>query len=511
LSETPIVGTIKLMSANHAIELKPQQFTIGGSRVDGSVALSYPSEGPAIVTGQLEVDAATVQGLLGLVLDRKQLAEAPGAEPLTAGKTIWPEHGFDFSALDGIEGKLNVGFGALAVTQGMVVPNARAEIELGPGKIAVTKLEGKVLSGDLASKLTLEGAPGGASLTGDLRITGMNLNRPAASAAPPAKPALASLSLEFSGRASTPGALVTVAAGKGELKLGDVTMHAPTPLAVVATSDAVLSGQAGGSGEQLVTALRAQIDASAVAVGPRTIPIEIADGAAKLALVTIESDAGATKVETTVDLASLVVDSAWLAEPKAPDVVQPDRPRGGALPSVGVVYTGPLANAWDLESRITAEPLERELAIRKMELDADQLERLRNADMERARRDEERRRALESDQGSVAPEPPAPAPVPAAPQPSATSAPPLDPAAPSPTAAVPAIPPSSASAPGVVVPPAPGQEAQYAAPPLDPAAVPPGGTVAPATTPTGAYRPRSPRERQLQVRDQVLRNLNNAN
>ncbi len=369
------------------------------------------------------------------------------------------------------------------------------------------------------SKLALERAPGGASLTGDLRINDMNLNRPTASAAPtapPSKDALASLSLDFSGRASTPGALVSVAAGKGELKLGDVTMHAPTPLAVVATSEAVLSGQAGGSGEQLVTALRAQIDASAVPVGPRTIPIEIADGAAKLALVTIESDAGATKVETTIDLASLVVDSAWLAEPKAPDVVQADRARGGALPSVGVVYTGPLANAWALKSRITAEPLERELAIRKMELDADQLERLRNADMERARRDEERRRALESDQGSVVPAPQAPAPaavVPVAPQPqpSATNAPPLDPAAPPATGAVPAIPPSSASAPGVVVPPAPGQEAQYVTPPVDPAAAPPAGSVAPGAPPTGAYRQRSPREQQLQVRDQVLRNLNNAN
>ncbi len=287
---------------------------------------------------------------------------------------------------------------------------------------------------------------------------------------------LASLSLEFSGRASTPGALVTVASGKGELKLGDVTMHAPTPLAVVATSDAVLSGDAGGSGEQLTAALRTQIDASAVAVGPRTIPIEIADGAAKLALVTLESEAGTTKVETTVDLASLVVDSAWLAEPKAPDVPQAERPRGGALPSVGVVYTGPLGNAWALESRITAEPLERELAIRKMELDADQLERLHKADAERARRDDERRRALESDQGSVAPAPassgaravPPPrcraAPVPIVPQSSASSAVPFDPAGAPAAAAAPAIPPSSASAPGVIVPPAPGEAAQSAVP-----------------------------------------------
>jgi hypothetical protein len=100
-------------------------------------------------------------------------------------------------------------------------------------------------------------------------------------------------------------------------------------------------------------------------------------------------------------------------------------------------------------------------------------------------------------------------PVAPQPQPSATNAPPLDPAGPA-TAAVPAIPPSSASAPGVIVPPAPGQEAQYATPPVDPAATLP-AVGAPAATSTGTYRQRLPRERQLQVRDQVLRNLNNSN
>jgi hypothetical protein len=289
---------------------------------------------------------------------------------------------------------------------------------------------------------------------------------------------------------------------------------------VVSTSEAVISGVARGTGDQLVKALRAQIDASEVAVGPRTIPIEIADGAAKLALVTLDSQAGVTKVETTVDLASLVVDSAWIVEPRAPDVPQADKPRGGALPSVGVVYTGPLANAWALDSRITAEPLERELAIRRMELDADQLERLRNADSERARRDEERRRALESDDGA-APPPGTPVPVAPAPQaapisgaqPSADAAP-IDPAAPSSTSAAPAIPPSSASAPGLVVPPAPGQEGQtFGAAPVDPATgLPPeAGSIAPQATGTGVYRPRRPAERQLQVRDQVMRNLTPSN
>jgi hypothetical protein len=78
LRETPITGTLKISSADRAYELKAQELTIGGSKINGSVALSYPTEGPAIVTGDISVDAATIPGLLALVLDQKQIAEARG-------------------------------------------------------------------------------------------------------------------------------------------------------------------------------------------------------------------------------------------------------------------------------------------------------------------------------------------------------------------------------------------------------------------------------------------------
>jgi len=515
LRGTPVVGTFKVTSANHAIELRPQQLTIGGSVVSGSIALAYPDEGPAIVTAQLDVDSATIPGLLGLALDRKtQSAEVPAAEPLTAGKSIWPEHAFDFTALDGVEGKLGVGFGTLWLDAGKAVHNARLEVALAPGKISIAKLEGKVLGGDMVATLALDRAPGGASLVGDVRVTDMHI-KPAATGAAPVKDAndaAASLQLEFSGRASTPGALVAVATGKGELSLGDVVVHAPTPLAVVATSEAVLTGEAGGSGEALTAALRAQIDASDVAVGPRKIAIEIADGVAKLAPFTLDSPAGTTKVVTTVDLASFLVDSAWLVEPMAPDVPQADRPRKGALPSVNVVYAGPLKDAWSLEPRITADQLERELAIRKMELDADQLERLHKADAERARKEDERRRALESDQGSAVPEQPVPpgAAAPVAPiEPVAPAGNPAAPLAVQPDPVVPDVLPSSSSAPGLIVPPAPGQEAQVLPPPMTDAAagaLPPGVA---APVPETNYRPRRFPPRQVAPGEQMLRALQN--
>jgi len=514
LSETPVVGTLHVSSTDNATELKLQDLSIGGSKVGGSLALAYPSEGPAIVTGELTVDDATVPGLLRLVLDRKPPAEVPGAEPLTAGKSIWPEHAFDFAALDGIEGKLGVSFGTLTLAERMVIPKARAEVKLEPGKVELSKLEGKVLGGNISAQVMLERAPGGASLDGTLRIADMHVRKATSGAAQDSQ---ASLALDFKSRASTPGALVSVASGKGELKLGDLSLHVPTPLAVVAASNAALSGEAGASGEQLAEALRAQFDATDVAVGPRDIPIEIADGAAKLALVTLTSEAGTTKVDTTVDLASLIVDSAWVIEPRAPDVPQPDKPRLGALPSVGVVYTGRLAHAWALTSRITSEPLERELAIRKMELDADQLERLHQADAERARRDEERRRSLESDEGSAPlPVPPAPRAAPAiVPSPTGGNAILTDPATSQSVTAAPAVPPSSASAPGVVVPPAPGQEGQtFGAAPSDilEAPVEAGSiTPPPAAAPSGAsYRPRRT-QRQIHPNEEVLRNLQNTN
>ncbi len=475
LRGSPVVGSLRMVSAAGAIEIKPYKLTIGGSKVDGAVALAYPEGGTAIVTAQLEVDAASLPGLLGIALDRRLAAATPvpgapapapaaaappGAEPLTAGKSIWPESQFDFAALDGVEGKLGVTFGALSLAPGMAMKNARLEVALAPGKISLTKLEGKAAGGDLLATAALERAPGGARLAGDLRINGIHLNAPKAVDAAPAKAGAVSLALEFSAAAATPGGLIAVAAGKGEVALGDVAAHVPTPLAVVATSEAVLSGAAGGTGEALVAALREQMAASAVVVGPRKIAIAVADGAAKLEPFELQSQAGSTKVETTVDLASLVVDSQWVVQPKAPDVEQADRPRKGALPAVTVVYVGPLKDAWTIEPRITADGLERELAIRRMELDAEQLERLHKMDAERARQEDERRRALAADQAARAAMPTQA--VPQAVVPQALAPPP---------AALPrAAPQAYGARPGV--PPQPPQAGQPAQPGTPAAAVP---------------------------------------
>ena len=57
----------------------------------------------------------------------------------------------------------------------MAISKARLEVTLAPGKIGVTKLEGSALGGSVVAAFALERAPGGASLAGDIRLTGAHL------------------------------------------------------------------------------------------------------------------------------------------------------------------------------------------------------------------------------------------------------------------------------------------------------------------------------------------------
>ena len=102
----------------------------------------------------------------------------------------------------------------------------------------------------------------------------------------------------------------------------------------------------------------------------------------------MEQEGGRTKIVTTVDLRGLVHDSEWR-------IVANDPVLGRPWPPVIVNTVGPLQKLGALEPRITADSLERELAVRKMERNVNELERLRRLDEEAAARQRERERQLE--------------------------------------------------------------------------------------------------------------------
>ena len=133
-------------------------------------------------------------------------------------------------------------------------------------------------------------------------------------------------------------------------------------------------------------------------IGNRKLPIEIADGAAKIGALEITAPEANLRNLTTIDLAQLKADSEWQIAPRRPlpGTGRATSARREPLPPMTLVWTGPLGAIGRAEPRVSIDQLERELAIRKMERDAERLEELRLDDEERARAEAERRKQLEA-------------------------------------------------------------------------------------------------------------------
>lgn len=152
-----------------------------------------------------------------------------------------------------------------------------------------------------------------------------------------------------------------------------------------------------------------------IPLGRRRIPLTVSEGHIKTAPVVADLKGGRVTGTTILDLDSQRVDSEWKVEGPPP-------PRRGSkprnpLPPITVVWAGPLAQLASLEPQVNVDALERELSVRRMEVEVDELERLRRLDEDRARQEVERQRALEAERQKEAErlraaQPPAPAPAP---------------------------------------------------------------------------------------------------
>jgi uncharacterized protein involved in outer membrane biogenesis len=433
VADIPLGGTINVRRDGASLKLDSEVLKLGDSRVSGQVALTTEDGGRQTIDAVLNADKASFASLLAPILGRpdaragdaalspsapQQATRVPGgvsqqpgtdSEPAPATAMIWPEQTFDLSLLERIEGKVALNVGALVLEPGLTVGNARLMSEFTPTAIKITSLEGDAAGGRLTSQLDLAKAPAGIALTGALRIDISN-NPVAVEAgnAPPPGDAVA-FNVSFSSRALSPAAVLSALTGKGELTVGNATLNGNSPAAVSTVARAALTGQGPSGGNALVEALKGSLKQGEVNLGKVTIPVEISDGALKLEKVRVEMGEGRSTFVTAVELATMKIDSEWQIEPKLDKSLSVTSSRA-FLPPVTVVYTGKLSELASLVPQVSASALERELVVRKMEIDVGELERLRKQDEARAREDAERRKALEDDAPPPQPAPPPPPP-----------------------------------------------------------------------------------------------------
>lgn len=421
-AQIPIGGSVHVTREGGVLRAEGNALRVGASIVSGHMSLTAEENGRQIIDASLKANKASFAGLLAPLLGRASglpdlddlaaAAPAPAPQPARGKATaapeeqeavavIWPDQAFDLGPLSRLGGKIDIAIGTLAVEPGLSIGNARIEALLSPEAVKVTRFDGDAVGGRLTSTLDLERAPAGIGLKGTLRIDVASTPVPAESASeapegPPPPGDAAAFAVEFSSRALSPAAVVSALTGKGELTVGDATLNGNSPVAVSAVAQAALTGQGPSSGAGLTDALRDSLGQGELRLGKITIPVKISDGALQLERVRIDMKEGRSTFVTAVELATMKIDSEWQIEPKLDTAFGASASRA-LLPPVTVVYTGKLSQFAELVPAVSAGALERELVVRKMELDVGELERLRKLDEERARKDAERRRVLEEE------------------------------------------------------------------------------------------------------------------
>jgi len=420
LDAMPVSGSMRVALDGKDVVLERLGLRVGGSDVRGRMALSAPGDRRRL-EARLDVDELSLASLLTPLLDQRLAVTGTAESVLTGRRSVWPDVPFDGSALDVFEGSLQLSTPRLVLAEGLTLDRASLDMVLSTGRIEVRRLEGSCLGGLCSAALRLDKVPAGVEVTGRLRLAGLKLEVVGGSAA---SGTLAG-ELAFAGKGTSPRAVMSVLQGGATIELADARLANLWPGAIAVAAGAALQAEPDNMPKVLRQALGVGLSGGQLAL-PARLEGAIADGHLTVKPFAVDTAEGRASGGASLDLKTLAFESDWRLEARSAAGLAEKAP----LPGVTVSYRGAAAALGALAPRIDADALERELAVRRMEKDVEELERLRKLDETRRREEAERQRRQFED----TPAPPAVAPPgrvpPAGPVPVAPAVPPQRPAAP---------------------------------------------------------------------------------
>ena len=204
--------------------------------------------------------------------------------------------------------------------------------------------------------------------------------------------------MTFSSRGLSPLGLVSGLTGSGSIDLGQARFAHLTPAAAESAIDMAMRSAPDALQAALRQRLAAGSAATIVTIGPRLMPFDVAEGTVRLRPVAIELNGGRVFVEARADLANFGFTGEWRVETSLAPPAGTAK-AAVALPPIAFRYAGPLGKLGRIEPSLSSDRLEQEIAVRKLERDVDDLERLRKLDEERAKEGLEKR--TQASQGAV--------------------------------------------------------------------------------------------------------------
>jgi hypothetical protein len=397
----PISGTARIHADGQTLDLSQLSLKLGDENIRGRIALS-PDGARRRIEAHLQLDDIAAAKLLAPLLDQR-LAIAGAAESALSGqRPAWPSEPFDTAVLDGLAGTIQLKASRLSLTDGIGLDRAKLSATLEPGKINITAIEGTGLGGHVTGALQIEKGAGGVEVGGHLKLSKGSFGGSIAGGGS------MDGTIDFKGSGNSPRAVVSSLQGRGALQFHGMALGQLWPGAIDRAAEASFKGNAEDLSGIVRQTLSASLLAGKLPLGPAPVTIEIAGGRIAARPWTMATDQGHASGGASLDLATFKFTSEWRLQQK-PSAAQ----KKGPLPAVVVKYEGPFATLSALVPSIDSESLERELSVRRMERDVEELERLRRLDEERRRSEANRLRELQ--QAPPAYQPPAPALGPGAP------------------------------------------------------------------------------------------------
>ena len=401
LAGIPVEGDIDISHDAGGWSITSRHILAGASTFSGTAKVAAADQGPTPISADLHADTVTVPGLLAALSDA---APVSAAAELAAKTAVWPEQAFAFDILANVAGDVRLKFDTLKIQPGMSAHKGSLKLALAPGKASIVDLKGTVAGGALSGAIQLAKVSPGVSLEGTIKVESANLTEFGASAK-----GKGGLDFKVSGQAQSPAAVLAALSGSGTVTLEGARLAIPGPAAGVDAVAAVLAKKISNEAEDIADALRTSAQTASTDLGTRTIAFVIADGVAKLQPVALETPDGSSTGITVIELASMKIDSAWRVAPFVPAMPPPPEqlpgwvapPTKGPLPPASIVYTGSLTDLKTLAINADASDMQRELAVRIVERNLEELERLKLQDQLRAKLELERRQAIEAERAAA--------------------------------------------------------------------------------------------------------------
>lgn len=407
LAGIPVEGRLAVVQKGGDWQLSSEKFSLGGAIVSGIASVSGVAGGSPHVEADLKANQMSLESLLAGVVEKAppqppRDAAADGAE---TAMPLWPDASFVFDQFGSLAGNVRVAFGSLSLGERWSVRDGSLKLALTPGKVSLAEINGKAAGGEFNGALDFEKVQGGTGLTVNLKLDDIELSSISAAA----KGTIA-IELSAMGHGSSPASIMASLGGQGHIALKEAVMPGPSTRTGTDLIDAVMQNEVKNEPEAISAAIENLLTSATVNAGSRKVPVVISNGVAKTEPQTFESGQDKLAVMAQANLATLAFESSWRVSSVLPGLaLPPETVEGwvppadkGLLPAVLIAYNGQLDRLSELVPKIDATELQRELAIRQMERNVSELERVRKLDEQRARQDLERRKAADAERAAAA-------------------------------------------------------------------------------------------------------------